>query len=90
MSISGARASEYVIGDYPPDAIPSTNPLEELTNYPLQPMGVAVGESAVAADAEIERLPGDEGPVVVPLEGAGEGVQAPAWVATYRGGGSRW
>jgi hypothetical protein len=32
-------------------------------------MGVAMGESAAASDAELEHLPGDEGPMVVPLEG---------------------
>jgi hypothetical protein len=49
MSIDGAGLSEYVIGKDPPDAGPSTNPLETLTNCPLQPMGVAVGASAAAA-----------------------------------------
>jgi hypothetical protein len=34
-------------------------------------MEVAVGASATKPDAEVEQLPGDEGPVVVPLEGAG-------------------
>jgi hypothetical protein len=77
MSINGALVSEYIVGDDPrsSDAGPSTNPLDKLTNCPLQQMGVAVGASATAADAEIEQLPEDEGPVVVPLEGAGEGVQ---------------
>jgi hypothetical protein len=41
----------------------------------LQPMGCVVGVSAAATDSEAEQLPEDEGPVVVPLEGAGEGVQ---------------
>jgi hypothetical protein len=45
-----------------------------LTNCRLQPMGVAVGASAAEADAQTEQLPEDEGPVVVLLEGAGEGV----------------
>jgi hypothetical protein len=69
--------SEYVVGDdlRSSDAGPSTDPLKKLTNCLLQPMEVAVGASATAADAETERLPEDEGPVVVPLEGAGEGVQ---------------
>jgi hypothetical protein len=58
-----------VVGDDPrsSDAGHSTDTLEKLTNCPLQPMGVAVGESAAAADAELEHLPGDEGPMVVPL-----------------------
>jgi hypothetical protein len=43
-------------------------------------MGVVVGVSAAAADAETEQLPEDEDPVVVPLEGAGEGVQGIAVV----------
>jgi hypothetical protein len=71
MSIDGAGVSEYVVGDDPrsSDAGHSTDLLEKLTKCPLQPMGVAVGESATAADAETEQLPGDEGPVVLPLEG---------------------
>jgi hypothetical protein len=75
MSTNGARVSEYVIGDDPSDACPSTNPLEKLSNRPLQPMGVAVGAPAAAADAGIEQLSEDEGTVVVPLEGAGRGLQ---------------
>jgi hypothetical protein len=78
MSLDGAGVSEYVVGhdSRSSDAGPSTNPHVKLTNCPLQPMGVIVGASAAAADAEIEQLPEDEGPVVVPLEGAGEGIQA--------------
>jgi hypothetical protein len=76
MSIKGARVSKYVIGDDPPEASPSANPVEKLTNCPLQPMWVAVGASAAAADAETEQLPEDEGPVAVPFEGASGGVQA--------------
>jgi hypothetical protein len=50
--------------------------LEKLTNCPLQPMGVVVGASATAAHTDKQQLPENEVPVVVPLEGAGEGVQA--------------
>jgi hypothetical protein len=39
-------------------------------------MGVVVGYSAAAAVTEAEQLPLYEGPVVVPLEWAGEGAQA--------------
>jgi hypothetical protein len=67
----------------------STNPLEKLTNRQQPPRGVAVGASAAATDAEIEQLPGDEGPVVVPLEGAHGGVQVTGGSATYRVGGRR-
>jgi hypothetical protein len=77
MSINGARVSENVIiGDDRPDAGPSPGPPIELTNCSLQPMEVAVGASAAAADADTGQLPEGEGPVVVPHEGAGEGVQA--------------
>jgi hypothetical protein len=34
-----------------------------------------MGTCAAAGDAEAEQLPENEGPVVVPLEGVGEGVQ---------------
>jgi hypothetical protein len=34
-----------------------------------------MGASAAAADSETEQLPEFEGPVVMPLEGLGEGVQ---------------
>jgi hypothetical protein len=51
-------------------------PIEKLTNCPLQSVGVVVCASAAAFDTEIEQLPEDGNPVVVPLERAGEGVQA--------------
>jgi hypothetical protein len=38
-------------------------------------MGVVVGASAAASDTETERLPEDEGPVVLPLEGDGREIQ---------------
>jgi hypothetical protein len=73
MGIFGSGVSEYVVGDDPrsSDSGHSTKPLEKLTTSPLQPMGLVVGASPAATDAETELLPGDEGPVVVPLEGAG-------------------
>jgi hypothetical protein len=76
ISIDGAGVSEYVVGDDPwtSHAGPSTDPLEKLTKCPLQPMGVAVGASTAATDAETEQLHEFEGPVVVPLEGVGVGV----------------
>jgi hypothetical protein len=41
-----------------------------------------VGASNAAADAETDQLPEDEGPVVVPLEGASERAQVTIVVAT--------
>jgi hypothetical protein len=77
VRIYGAGVSEFVTGNDPrsSDADHTTNPLEKLTSCPLQPMGVVVGASATAADAGAEKLPEDEGPVVVPLGGPGWGVQ---------------
>jgi hypothetical protein len=73
MSIDGAGVSKYVIGDDPQSSDAGhTDPHEKLTNCPLEPMGVALGASAAAADAETEQLPGCEGLVVVPLEGLNE------------------
>jgi hypothetical protein len=73
MSIDGTGVSEYVVGDGPLSSAagPSTDPLENLTHCPLQPMGVVVGASADAADADKEQLPEDEDPVVVPFKGDG-------------------
>jgi hypothetical protein len=78
MNIDEAGVSaECVVDDHSrsSDAGPSPDPLEQLTYYLLQPTGVAVGASATAAAAEIEQLPEDEGPVVVALDGAGEGIK---------------
>jgi hypothetical protein len=57
MSIDGTGVSEYVVGDGPLSSAagPSTDPLDNMTHCPLQPMGVVVGASADAADAEKKR-----------------------------------
>jgi hypothetical protein len=51
------KHSEYVVGDdlRTSDDGHSTDPLEKPANCPLQPMGVVVGVSLAAADAETEQ-----------------------------------